>query len=78
MMNATDVMTSRFSKPSRIQQFRTINETETAGTVDGYEVDPHTAFIVCSVYDKVNSQNQQALDQLSTRDLIAVSIQMVM
>jgi len=77
MMNATDVMMDRLLKPSRIQQFRTISETETIGIVDGYEVDPHTAFIVCSVHDAVKESTRTKFLQLSTRDLIAVSIQMV-
>jgi hypothetical protein len=77
MMNATDVLTRRLLKPTRIQKFRTLKETDTTGTIDGYEVDSHTAFIVCSVYDSVNESNQKQLDELSTRDLIAVSIQMV-
>lgn len=77
MTPATDVMTATFPKTPRINKFREIARTEKVGRVDGYDVDPHTAFIVCSVWDAVKPANQQALSELSTRDLIAISIQMV-
>jgi hypothetical protein len=78
MSTATDVMARSFPKMSRIQQFRSIVETETAGQVDGYDVDLYSAGLVCSVHDAVKPKNQTALMELAIPDVLCVCLQMVL
>ena len=77
MMTTTDVMTNSLPKISTITKFREITRTEKSGRVDGYEVDPHTAFIVCSVHDAIKPANQKEIMKLPVPDLLCVCIQLV-
>ena len=79
MTTPTDVMCDCLPKTPRIQQFREIVEAETAGDIDGYEVDLFTAGLVCSVHDSLKKpKNRQAIMELTIPDLACLCAQMVL
>ena len=76
MTTATDVMCDTLPKLSRIHQFR--DSLLSGGQIDGYEIDPFLAEIICSVHDACQkSSNREALMKLPIPELVCVCIQMV-